>query len=130
MIPSQYIGRMIMLVLLFLASFLLVLGYNQDGNQTQPKERTEIMKLLNELCLDIYSKSAQAIVTVKSPVTLRNSSTGAGTGVVINEKGYVLTAFENIEDAQSVVVTGFGIKTSKMEVAKVNEVQGWALLSR
>ena len=54
MFPGRYIGRIILPALVISATFLVVLGFNQDGNQTQPKKSAEISKLLNELCLDIF----------------------------------------------------------------------------
>jgi len=128
MLRKHNLDKLIIPAVLIIASLLVVIGFNQTGNQTQPKNKADITEQLNELCLEIYSKSARAVVSVKSPVTIRKSLTGAGTGFVINNKGYVLTAFENVGDAKNVIITSFGGTTSKMDVAEVNAAQGWALL--
>ncbi len=128
MLLNRFFVRLMLPTVLIIASFLAVLGFNQAGNQTQPGNTSDITEQLNELCLDIYSRTARAIVSVKSPVTILDSSTGTGSGFIINEKGYILTAFENIKDAKIAIITSFGGLTSKMEVTEVNAAHGWALL--
>lgn len=110
-------GVIVILVILIIASAglfaYIILG--EVGNENQPKKvvqteplkDTKVSARTYHIGQDDETKSTEELAKLKSAVIKVETDTGTGSGVIINEEGYILTNWHVIDDATDHIIIYF-----------------------